>query len=1031
MLWFPLAIPLAVAEDTEISFNRDIRPLLSDRCFQCHGPDKNKRKGALRLDIREEAVADRDGLRVIAPEKPGESELIRRINLADPAERMPPPESEHSLTAEERGLINDWIASGAEYQPHWAFIPPRRAALPAVSDPDWSSNAIDRFILAALDHAGLKPSPPARRERLIRRLSFDITGLPPTLAEIDAFVSDHSPQAIEKVIDQYLARESYGEHLAVGWLDAARYADTNGYNNDTPRYNWRWRDWVIGAFNRNLPFDQFLTEQLAGDLLPEATLDQKLATGFNRNHNVTSEGGIIDEEYRLEYVADRVHTVATTFMALSLRCARCHDHKFDPVTQKEYYALSAFFNQVPESGYHHEHVGNPKPVMAAPTRQDRIAIEQLTSEKAEIAAGIQIRQQLADALLPEWERRMSAASRREQKPIANLLRHYPLEEMEVSGNPQWVPGKFGYALKLDGKTHVELGEEVALTRDQAFSYGAWIFPTEKAPMNILSKMDSAASARGFDLTFENGSVSVHLIHHWPDNGLKVQTKASAGFNRWTHVFATYDGTSKASGVRIYFDGVEQKLDVASDALSGTIATEVGFRIGARTEHIPFVGILDEVRVYGSRLTSSEVARLAGSDPLVELLAKNRGERSENEQNRLRQIYLEREDAEFKRLTSLQDEKEKEQQKLEAAVPTAMVMKDLEDPRDTFVLMRGDYDKPGEKVVANVPAALLPLPEGSPRNRLGLARWLTDPRHPLTARVAVNRLWHHMFGIGIVETQEDFGSQGAWPSHPDLLDWLAVEFVENDWDVKAMIKLIAQSAAYQQVPRATPTLLEADRENRLLARGPRSRLRAEMIRDHALATSGLLNRKVGGPSVKPYQPAGLWSEVIVADDSYSGGAYVQDKGEDLYRRGVYTWWKRTCPPPALSAFDAPDREFCTVQRKPTNTPLQALVMLNDPTFVEAARSLAERMMAQGGASTESRCGFAFRLATSRPPRPAELEILVGYYQKQRTRFGKDLQGATQVLAVGESPPNPALDITELAAWTTVASMILNLDESITR
>ena len=551
-------------------------------------------------------------------------------------------------------------------------------------------------------------------------------------------------------------------------------------------------------------------------------------------------------------------------------------------------------------------------------------------------------------------------------------------------------------------------------------------------MNILSRMNSAAGERGFDLTFENGPVSVHLIHNWPANALKVQTKSQVARDRWTHVFATYDGSSKAAGVRIFFDGIEQELEVQNDALSETIVAAVGFRIGRRSDSIPFVGMIDEVRIYSRALAAAEVAQLAGDGGLRELLAIDAKLRSREQRASIRAYYLATEDPEFSKKRKLRAAQLAKLAELKQSLPTAMVMQDQANPRDTFILMRGDYDKRGEKVAAGVPAVFPAFPEGAARNRLGMARWLADPQHPLTARVAVNRLWFQMFGSGLVETLEDFGSQGAWPSHPQLLDWLAVELIGSGWDLKAMLKLIATSATYQQSARAaTPELLKADPENRLLARGPRSRLSAEMIRDHALAISGLLQRKVGGASVKPYQPPGLWSEVIVADDSYSGGAYKQDSGPDLYRRGVYTWWKRTCPPPALNTFDAPDREFCTIRRSRTNTPLQALVMLNDPTFIEAARVLAERMMKQGGATDRARVTFAFRLATSRTPKPEEVEILLGAYQKQLARMTAEPDRATKLLAVGESKPDATLATTELASWMTVVSMILNLDESISR
>ena len=764
-----------------ISFNRDIRPLLSDRCFACHGPDENERKANLRLDLAEDARRLRDGRRVIHPGKSGESELLRRVNHVDPEEVMPPPGSGRSLTREERRLLEAWIDAGADYERHWAFGEVSRPPLP---NPEFSgSNPIDAFVRHRLSELGLPLSAPADREQLLRRLTFDLTGLPPSLDELNRFLDDTNPDAVEMVIDRLLSSDRYGEHMAVAWLDAARYADTNGYNNDTPRANWKWRDWVIEAFNRNLPYDQFLTEQLAGDLLPEPTLDQRVATGFNRNHSITSEGGIIDEEYRLEYVADRVHTTSLVVMGLSLQCARCHDHKFDPVTQREYYQFFAFFNQVPETGYHHEHVGNPKPVVLLASEDERDRLSSLEAELKELA---------------------------------------------------------------------------------------------------------------------------------------------------------------------------QKIE-----------------------------------------------------------APNLSESSKEE------------------LSSTRREKEKALSAFENSLASAMVMRDLEMARDTFFLERGAYDRPGDKVLPNVPGFLSPFPEKAPRNRLGLAQWLTEREHPLTARVMVNRLWYQMFGRGLVETLEDFGSQGAWPSHPALLDWLASEFVESGWDIKAMLKLMASSKTYQQSAKLSSERLRLDPENKWFSRGPRIRLSAEMIRDNALALSGLLVHRLGGPSVRPYQPAGLWEEVAVADASYSGGAYQQDHGPDLYRRGVYTWWKRTCPPPALSTFDAPNREFCSVRRSVTNTPLQALVLLNDPTFVEAARVLAERMVQQGGTELRDRLRFGFRLVTSRRARAEEVSLLEEIFLRRKAAFETSPDEAERLLAVGETPVSVSIAQSELAALSVVASMLLNLDETIHR
>jgi hypothetical protein len=769
------------ASAAPIDFNRDIRPILSENCFRCHGPDERERKAKLRLDTRAGALKElRSGGHAVVPGHAAKSALIERITAADLKERMPPLSSKKHLTAQQIDLFKRWIDQGAKWSEHWAFIPPSRPKLPPVANKSWPHNAIDHFILARLEKEGLKPSPEADRIRLIRRVTLDLTGLPPTPAEVDAFLADRGPNAYAKVVERLLASPHFGERLAVEWLDAARYADTHGYHIDSGRDMTRWRDWVIDAFNKNLPFDQFTVEQLAGDLLPGATLEQKVASGFNRNHMINFEGGAIPEEYHNAYIVDRVNTTSTVWLGLTIACAQCHDHKYDPISQKEFYQLYAFFHNVPERGLDGSK-GNAAPTIKMPT--------------------------------PEQERR--------------------LRELE------------------------------------------------------------------------------------------------------------------------------------------------------------------------------EAIRQAGGDKAR--LAKLRQERAA----------------------------------VEKQLPTAMVMQEMPRPRDTFMLLRGEYNKKGPKVSAGTPAALPPLPKGAPANRLGLARWLVDPGHPLTARVAVNRYWQMFFGTGLVKTAEDFGAQGELPSHPELLDWLAVEFMnpssaplgsgsKTRWDVKALLRLIVTSATYRQSSVATPQLLAKDAENRLLARGPRLRLQAEFIRDQALAVSGLLNREIGGASVFPYQPAGLWQELASRQDSknWSAQFFVQSHGKDLYRRTMYTFWKRTSPPPTLVTFDAPDRETCTVRRSRTNTPLQALVLMNDPTYVEASRKLAERMMKQAE-NADERITLAFRLATARRPTAKEIDVLRRVFNRQLDVYRKDRKAALKLLGVGEAPRDERLPPAELAAWTVVASVILNLDETVTK
>jgi hypothetical protein len=782
----------------EVRFNRDVRPLLSENCFACHGPEA-RRKAGLRLDTREGTTAElaSGSGRALVPGDPSQSVLLRRITDKDPTHRMPPASSRKKLTDKQVELLRCWIKQGAKYEGHWAFTPPARPALPKVSDPAWARNAIDLFILARLDQEGLKPAPEAPRATLLRRVTLDLTGLPPTPREVEAFLADTAPDAYERVVERLLASPRCGERLALLWLDLARYADTNGYNNDEERTMWPWRDWVLGAFNGNLPYDRFLTEQLAGDLLPGATLAQRVATGFGRNHVITTEGGIIPEEYRVEYVADRVHTTTTVFLGLSLGCARCHDHKFDPFSTRDYYRFFAYFNNIEDQTVGYNGGAAARPYLKVPGPGQQAELDHLDRRLAEIEKRRERRAGEVDLALPAW------------------------------------------------------------------------------------------------------TIS-----------------------------------------RVYLDTVDPEC----------------------------------------RRLKAEAKELAGRRAA-----------------------------------------------LDKSIPRTMVMAELPTPRKTHILKRGQYDAPGPVVTAGLPDGLLPLPKGSPANRLGLARWLTDPAHPLTARVAVNRWWELLLGAGLVETSEDFGSQGAWPSHPELLDWLATEFVRTAWDVKGALRLLVTSATYRQSSSISKELRERDPKNRLLARGPRVRLPAETVRDNALAVSGLLREKLGGPSVKPYQPPGLWEDVSVERRE----SYKPDAGAGLYRRSLYTYWKRTCPPPGMTALDAPDRETCTVRRARTNTPMQALLLLNDPTYLEAARVLAERMMSEAGPASDTRLIRGFLLVLGRPPADAERRVLQGIYQQALSRFRGDPKAAARFLAAGRAPRAVGLDPPELAAWSVVASLLLNLDEAITK
>lgn len=1023
-----------------ISFNRDIRPILSNNCFACHGPDEEQRETKFHFDTEEGAFAEPG---IIERGSAGKSVLIRRITSTDPDERMPPPDSGHSLTDRQIELLRRWIDEGARWDSHWAFVPPDRPQPPVPADFEWVRNPIDQFIRARLEREGLEPAPEADRVTLLRRVTYDLTGLPPTPAEIDAFLADRSPDAYDRRVDALLGSPRYGERMAVPWLDAARYGDTHGYHIDSHRVMWPWRDWVIGAFNRNLPYDQFVVQQLAGDLLPDATRDQRVASGFNRNHMINFEGGAIADEYQVEYVVDRVEATSSAFMGLTMGCARCHTHKFDPITHKEFYQFYAFFNNVPELGLDGR-TGNAVPFLPLPNAEQEAQLATLDARIGTREAAIA--DDIVAPLQAEWETALDGEPARSDRE--GLLAHYELDGSfsdvsgrylhgrTVRGDPTFEPGPIGRAASFDGDTEVRFAVPGRFDRGDRFSVAAWIRGRSKEPTTVLQKLAAGPPGRGF--WWELGDVELAGIQRWaarltivlggdgPKSGIRVQTRQRLNLSEWQHVAMVYDGSGRAGGLAVYVDGRRAAVDVLGDALAGPMANEAPLTVAP-----PYRGQVDELRLYGRVLTPAEVEYLAVHHRPRAIVSGVTGKRTKDEAAFVREYFLTHTAPDALRTAHAELKAlRREKQELEKAIPTAMVMAEMKTPRETFVLARGDYRYPGERVAPGVPAVLPPLPKDQPPNRLTLAKWLVHPKHPLTARVAVNRFWQLYFGVGIVKTQEDFGVQGEPPAHPELLDWLATEFVRTGWDVRAMQRLIVTSATYRQSSAVSPDLLEKDPENRLLARGPRHRLPAEMIRDTALAASGLLNGAIGGPSVFPYQPAGLWEEMAFGD-GFSAQAYEQSHGLDLYRRGMYTFWKRTVPPASLATFDAPDREKCTARRALTNTPLQALVLLNDPTYVEAARALAERVLREGGRDADRRLTYAFRLATARKPTGGESRVLRQLLAAQLAAFGRDRTRALALLAVGESPRDKRLDPAEHAAWTTVASAILNLDETITK
>jgi hypothetical protein len=1052
--WLPGGPSLPAVDDTRapratsVEFNRDIRPILSDRCYQCHGPDSGKRKAGLRLDQEASAKASRDGRRAIVTGDLEASEVYQRITTTDDAERMPPLKSGKTLSSTEVDLITRWIAEGAKWQPHWSFIPPVRPVVPAVNRPGWVRNQIDAFILARLEHEGLEPSPEAERGTLLRRVSLDLTGLPPDRDAIDVFENDRNPDAYERAVDRLLASPRFGERMAYRWLNVARYADTNGYQTDAPRIMWRWRDWVIDAYNRNMPFDRFSIEQLAGDLLPGAKLDQKLATGFNRNHRGNGEGGIIPEEYAAEYVVDRVDTTATVWMGLTLGCCRCHDHKFDPFSQEDFYSFFAFFNNVPENGRAIK-FGNSPPMIKTPTRAQE---QELATHQGRLSALKRQRQSCEPKIASAqaaWESSLESKRKLDWFDRDQLVAHFSMEdaaglepavpacktpaaETTKTGAPRFrdgesrfLPGPVGLALVFDGRGYLDAGDLAPFGFYDRFTVSAWIKPTGRGG-TIISRMADEPQGEGYSLVIDHGKAQLNLVKRWLDDAIRVESSATIPPDRWSHIAVTYDGSRLAGGIQMYLDGRPIRLTVLLDELNQTYRSKEPLRIGGGGgDRGRFVGLIDELAVYHDVVAPEDIEVLATKASVGEIVAIKPSSRTAGQARKVRRCFLAT--AAPEPVRELEEQIRQAQRDVEGLIeqiPTTMVMEELPNPRPAHVLVRGQYDKPGKPAQPHVIAWLAPSPTAANSNRLGLARWLVDPRNPLTARVAVNRDWQMLFGTGLVKTVDDFGTQGEPPSHPELLDWLATEFARLDWDSKAMLRLFVTSATYRQSSRLTPQRRARDPENRLLARGPRLRLSAEMVRDQALFLGSLLVERIGGPSVKPYQPPGLWSELT--DDEY-----VQDHGPDLYRRGLYTFWKRTIPPPSMVAFDAPARETCIVRETRTNTPLQALSVLNDVTFIEAARAFAEQIMKSKVPSGETRLSSAFQAATGRRPKSAELAVLCQSFADQLARFRGDSRAAKTLVESGESRPDPSLDPVELAAYTAVAQLILNLDETINK
>lgn len=1043
-----------------LDFNQHVKPILSDKCYLCHGPDAGNIKAGLQLHTAEFAFAalpESPGDVAIKPGSLRKSEVFHRIVSDDPNIVMPQPESHLTLSNYEKAVLIKWIEDGAEYKDHWAFIKPQVTKIPDVQNKDLIANPIDNFVLSNLEQQRLSFSKKADKELLLRRASLDLTGLPPTIEEIDAFLADESPNAFEKQIDRLLASKSYGEQRALDWMDLSRYADTHGYSNDRYRDVSPWRDWVIEAFNKNMPYDTFISWQIAGDMLPNATKEQQLATTFNRLHPQNLEGGIIDEEFRSEYVSDRTSVMGQGFLGLTLECAKCHDHKYDPISQKNYYEMYSFFNNVNETGLIPWDLATPVPNMLLPTADQEEFMgymQQLLSEKeVEVQQVATTEQQKSSEWISKEQYQninlktppggIVAAFDFDTKKLKNkvplqqnnnirMRQHFADNQPEI-----YKESPSGYGLYMDGDTWLELDKIGIYKRDEPFTIGISVFiPGSLENGVIFHKMQGPElhSYRGYHLNIKDNKIEALLAHVWPDNAIVTQSLEDVPKNKWIHLTMSYDGSSKAKGVTIYMDGKKLKTETIFDNLYKDIVfknqsiglykgkTEPGLRIGAiwRGKGLKG-GIVDDLSVFDRELTALEVLQIYNKKSAQKLVSTPHENLTGKEREILSEYFIKKKSGAYqKSLKALQRTRTQYVDGVEP-IKEIMVMKEMEKPRQAYILDRGQYDAPTDPVFPNAPDEIFPFPEDLPKNRIGLAKWITHKDNPLTVRVTVNRYWQNIFGRGIVKTSEDFGNQGELPSHPKLLDWLSLEFQKSGWDVKLLHKRIMMSNTYQQSSIASKELLELDDENVLLARGPSKRLSGEMLRDNALFSSGLLSTKIGGESVSPYQPPGLWR--------VNGDTYVQGKGEELYRRSMYTIWKRTVPHPTLATFDAPTRDICTTRRQETNTPLQALVLLNDPTFIEAARVLGKKMTTYPNLETAIK--ETFRKLTGRKISLKELMLLQNLKQVELRNFKANPQKTEGWLSVGAHKINPTDDKLHVAANAVVASTIMNSDAFITK
>lgn len=1054
----PAEIELVYEEVPEkIDFNYHVKPILSDKCFACHGPDATNQKAGLRLDIQENAfgaLENNVNAHAIVPGKPGKSEVIGRILSKDESLLMPPPESNLALNEREMAILTKWVEQGAEYKPHWSFIKPKKETLPKIRETDWAENEIDFFIAHKLEQQNLSPSEKASKETLIRRLSFDLTGLPPSLEQIKDFVQDTSLNAYEKLVDRLLASPSYGERMAAEWMDVARYAESDGYLDDKHRDFSPYRDWVIKAFNENMSYEKFTTWQLAGDLIKEPSQESILATAFNRLHKKNSEAGIVFEEFRQEYVADRTLTLGKAFLGLSVECARCHDHKYDAISQKEHYEMAAFFNSTNEIGtavYGPGQVPGPS-LLLTNAEQDKI-LEYIDSNIDKVEKQlVEIQKLPSEEVIAEND--MKGVMQSLQKNYnEGLVVDYSFDKLiradkkrfncqnvfgdgrpAVVNEPDIKGGAKGNGIFINDYTTIQLPEKVGwYDFVDPFTVSLSLFPDkvyEEAGIFYHCE-DLRLGLNGYSFYLEDNKPKFVIAQSWPTNAIQIIAKEPLPEKEWSNFVVSYDGLGKGEGVHFYLNGEEMEVAVEIDNLYKSITFEPnihtygfkGFTLGVRDKIKTFInGGLDELKIYNRELTALEVLYAEDRKKAVSLfqnaqdtkgIALVSAHRLKNEPNFV---------AKNERLRNLK----RERLTVVDTIPEIMVLGEMPRPRPTYILDRGMYDSPTEEVFPNIITAVLPFDEELPRNRLGLTKWLFEEDHPLTARVYVNRLWQMHFGKGLVVSSDDFGNQGDLPSHPGLLDWLAVSFRESGWNIKKMHKLMVMSATYQQSSEIREELQEMDGDNKLLARGPSFRMTAEMVRDNALAISGLLSHKIGGPSAYPYQPEGLWDEITNKSWRYR---YLQKPGEGLYRRSLYTIWKRTSAPPSMLIFDVGERGVCTVKRRETSTPLQALVLLNDPQFIEASRVLAENLI-QDYRNVDERLKIGYKLATGRNPNASEMATVQKFYNSERNRFQKEQEDAVAYVSTGSSKPQNNLNVIEVAALSTVLNGVMNTADGYT-